>query len=127
MSRKELWGEYDANVKRVSEWDLSPAFMQQYYQDGLWQIQVLARPQIKAYSKIYRLFFNPPQEWEYEPCYHGWPGDRRGWMRFKTKEDARDFYKLATRKMRFEDYRKIPTPAFSGVRIDMDENGDFIT
>lgn len=46
-------------------------------------------------------------------------------MNFESKESARDFFKLRTGKITFEEYRKRPSGPYSGITIAMDENGEF--
>ena len=84
-----------------------PAFVQEIV-PGLWSVQELV---------------TPPSG---EPYYIGWPGDHRGWMRFESKEAARDFYKFATGKMSSEEFKKLPRAPYSGATIDLDDNGDFV-
>ncbi len=62
-----------------------------------------------------------------EPYYNGWPGDNRGWMRFASPEDARDFYRFSEGMVSFEEYRamKQSGPRFEHVQIDLDAQGNF--
>lgn len=122
-ARKARWQEFDAGVEWWRSRKLAPAFLQEIV-DGLWCVQVLVEP--RSYGWLYRLFRDPPKgTFGREPFYNGWPGDHRGWMRFESKEAARDFYKFATGRISFEEYRERPHRPLSNVTIDLDESGDF--
>lgn len=123
MTRAEKWQRHD---EEVGQWrKLAPAFIQEIV-TGLWSVQTLCRPPAAIYSNIYRRFMDPPAFPIGKPHYDGWPGDHRGWLRFESKEAARDFYKFATKLITFEEYQKLPHSPLSFVRIDLDDNGDFV-
>jgi len=120
-ARKELWRKFDAEIARVTAKKPAPAFIQEVVK-GLWSVQVLCIDD-RRYGRYYRLFNDPP----YVPVsYYGWPGDHRGWMRFESKESARDFYRFATRRISMEQYQNLPHTESSDVRIDLDDDGNFV-
>lgn len=130
MTRKKKWSEFFA---RRAQWQArhfgrlaaAPAFVQEVVK-GLWAVQELVTPPLREYGTIHRMLCDPPDIDQSEPYYNGWPGDyRRGWMHFESKEAARDFYKFATRRITFEEFRKLPHAPPSNVRIAMDARGDF--
>lgn len=124
MKRADRWKKFydDAETRSRKH---APAFIQEVVV-GLWSIQTLTYPRVPQHGWLYRLFNDPPSATDFEPFYNGWPGDHRGWMRFESKESARDFYKFATDRMSWEDYQNAPAPPLSNVRINMDEHGDFV-
>ena len=124
----DAWKEYDESISHYRGREFAPAFAQEDFVGGLWSIQYLVHGLIdKQFDQKYRENNLPPTDWC--PTYAAWPGDQRGWMKFQTKEDARDFYKFATNRISMKQYdelNKKKNRKWSGKTIDMDENGDFI-
>lgn len=124
--RREKWAAFDAKIESFKARNLAPAFVQEGVKGGLWQIQQLYRPPIPSVSSIHRIFLDPPNPQAYEPRYQPWPGGRRGWMCFETKEAARDFYKFDNDNMTLEDFCATDPRPWSGRIINLDENGELV-
>lgn len=123
--RRAKWAEYDAYVAAWYARKLAPAFVQECEVGGLWSVQVLVHRK-RHFGWWHRFFNDPPTDTNDEPFYNGWPGDHRGWMRFQTKEEARDFYKVDTGRITFDQYRLLgPKRGLSGVTINLNDAGDF--
>lgn len=125
LSRAERWERFALDVARLNKSECPNAFIQEIV-TGLWCVQVLRSRRIPRFGWLYRLLQDPPSPFDFAPYYDGWPGDHRGWMRFESKEAARDFYKFATGRISREEYDLLPHAPLSDVRINLDHNGDFI-
>lgn len=90
-TRAGKWRRFDKNRELRSGHTLPPAFIQSTA-DGLWAVQNLCTPPLVTYGKFTRLCQDPPLCDPSEPYYSGWPGDHRGWMRFASLVEARDYY-----------------------------------
>lgn len=126
--RSEKWAEFYKSVRDLRQRDHVPAFIQEITVGGLWSVQKLVIPKEPRYPFWYRLFNDPPSKTPHEPFYNGWPGDHRGWMRFQSAEEARDFYRLCEKFLSFDEFRALPERPhrpMSDVRIDLDEQGNF--
>lgn len=125
MTRKEKWEAFHQEVERLQHPDAVPAFIQEIT-PGLWSVQKLMRRRPPIHGMIHQMFNDPPRAQDFEPFYNGWPGDHRGWMRFESKESARDFYKFCEGLISFDEYRAIPKPPLSYAQVDLDDRGDFV-
>ena len=125
LNRQEKWKKYDEAVKNWQQREDAPAFVQEITVGGLWSVQKLWTPKQRDYSFWYRFFRNPPPPVTHEPFYNGWPGDHRGWMRFQSAEEARDFYRFAEGIISFEEYQQVDTGEYSGKTIKLDDEGNF--
>ena len=124
MTRRESWKKYDEQVAQDRNQKLPPAFIQEITVGGLWCVQVLC-DRNENFGWLHRLLNDPPKHAS-ERFYNGWPGDHRGWMRFQTKEEARDFYRFCTKKISYDEFRSLDRVDISAVRIDLDDDGNFI-
>lgn len=127
MTRKEKWRAFFVEIERLQYREAAPAFVQEITRD-LWSVQKLIRRSPPAYGLMYQLFRDPPPACNFEAYYNGWPGDRRGWMRFESKESARDFFKFAEGMMSYSEYCSLPRAPLSLVRIELDDDdrGSFV-
>jgi hypothetical protein len=123
-SREERWAAFDAHYDKWQRRVMAPAFIQGVSEHS-WCVQTLVEPEPPRRGWLYRLFNDPPALTLAEPYYNGWPGDHRGWMRFPTKEAARDFYQLANGFISFDEYRSRPRERLTMEHFDLDERGDF--
>lgn len=125
LTRKQRWDEFYGEVERLQWRGQPPAFIAGH-EGGLFSVQHLVSPPPPQFSWLYRLLKDPPSPREYEAYYDGWPGDRRGWMKFASADEARDFYRYATGRIDFEQYRGLPRrPRGREVRLALDAEGNF--
>lgn len=128
-TRAGKWRRFDKNRELRSGHTLPPAFIQSTA-DGLWAVQNLCTPPLVTYGKFTRLCQDPPLCDPSEPYYSGWPGDHRGWMRFASLVEARDYYLFATQRITMAEYHERTTaragPRHPSRRYAIDDAGEFI-
>jgi len=121
----EKWAAFDAEVERRQHLNAPPFFVAGH-DGGDWYIQYLYRPSVPTFGKLRRLFPPPTlKRLDYEAYYNGWPGDNRGWMSFRSANEAIDFFRFSTGRVSFDEYCERERPEMGPYRrIDLDANGD---
>ena len=102
--RKELWEKHDERVTHWKRRKLAPAMVQELEKGGTWWVLILVERYPPVFGKIYRMFKNPPEEIQWEPFYNDLKNKGGGDERFRTKEDARDFYQYQMGLLSFIEY-----------------------
>lgn len=127
MTRADKWDRFDEIRENRANASNPPAFIQTVG-DGLWAVQHLVKPSHVAYGPFTRICNDPPSPDPSEPYYTGWPGDHRGWMRFASASDAREFYLFSTGRITMDEYTRmgLSKPKQPSFRYALDDAGDFV-